>query len=107
LRPMSKGIALEAFSFTTTEAEGAALYLLVTDAGFEANSAGVKAYLLWKAGVHAGPQGAGDEAEGGDEPLTENVRRILDALERNPEVTNLAIKKGAEIFGSLVKRVIG
>lgn len=106
---MPKGIALESFSFTTTEAEGAALYLLVTDAGFEANSAGVKAYLLWKAGVHAGPQGAEDEAEteAGDEPLAENVRRILDALERNPEVTNLAIKKGAEIFGSLVKRVIG
>lgn len=93
--------SLEAFSFTLPEDEAAAVYLLVTSAGFPATSQGVKDYLLHQAGVTAPP----GEEEAPKEDLSGKVGKILEALERNPEVTEYAIKKGAHVLGSLFKRL--
>lgn len=104
---MPDKIALEGFSFTASEGEAAAIYLLLQEEGFEPNSKGLKAYLLRAAG--AGPGGTDeDEVEDQDEDraeLSDSVRRILEAAERNPEVTQYALKKGAQFLGTLLKRL--
>lgn len=90
---------LEAFSFTCTESEASAIYLRVKAAGFEANSQGVKAYLL----ADESAQGeAIEDEDGGD--LSQKVGRILEFAERNPEVTQAVIKKGSEILTTLFKK---
>lgn len=88
---------LEAFSFTCSQAEAAAIYLKVRAAGFEANSQGVKAFLL------ANPNEAQEESFD-DSDLSDKVGRILEFAERNPEVTQAVIKKGSDLLATLLKR---
>lgn len=89
---------LEAFSFTCTQAEAAAIYLKIRAAGFEANSQGVKAFLL------AAPQYTEEEAAFEDSDLSDKVGRILEFAERNPEVAQAVIKKGSDLLATLLKR---
>ena len=89
---------LEAFSFTCTESEAAAIYLRVKAAGFEANSQGVKAYLL------ASENGAGEFVEEDSGDLSQKVGRILEFAERNPEVTQAVIKKGSDLLATLFRK---
>jgi len=102
---MPDKIALEGFSFTATEGEAAAIYLLLQEEGFEPNSKGLKAYLLHAAGAAPGGMDEDEPAEDERAELSESVRRILEAAERNPEVTQYAIKKGAQFLGTLLKRL--
>lgn len=98
-------LQLEGFTFTTTEAEAAAIYCLVSAEGFTPDSKGVKAFLLHKAGLGEAPEDAGAEAEDSPDDLSGKVGKILEVLERNPEVTEYAIKKGAQVLGSLLKKL--
>lgn len=97
---------LEGFSFTTSEGEAAAIYCLISAEGFPPTIQGVKAYLLKQAGAAPGPDASeGSEPEENGEDLSIKVSKILDVLERNPEVTEYALKKGAQVLGSLLKRL--
>lgn len=103
---MSDKVTLEGFSFTTSEGEAAAIYFMLKAEGLEPNSQGVKEFLLRTAGVTPGGTDTGeseDEADEGD--LSDKVRRIIEVAERNPEVTQYAIKKGAQLLGTLLKRL--
>lgn len=103
-----KPLNLESFSFTVTEGEGAGIYMLVSSHGFAPNSQGVKDYLLWQAGLaekgeEAEPMRTAEE----EDEFTRNVATIFDALRRNPQITGPVIKKGAELVGTLLKKVVG
>jgi hypothetical protein len=99
-------LQLEGFTFTATEAEAAAIYCLVSAEGFTPDSKGVKAFLLHKAGVGETPEPPEPDAQGSPEDdLSGKMGRILEVLERNPEVTDYAIKKGAQVIGSLLKKL--
>ncbi len=103
---MPDKIALEGFSFTTTEGEAAAIYFMLKAEGLEPNSQGLKEFLLRTAGVN--PGGSAEEEDDEDldeEDLSDKVRRIIEVAERNPEVTQYAIKKGAQLLGTLLKRL--
>lgn len=103
-KPMPDGNTLEGFSFTVTESEAAAIYFTLKSEGFEPTSQGAKAFLLSAAGIASGgaPNDSGAEDEPGD--LSEKVRKIIEAVGRNPEVTDYAIKKGAQLLGTFFKR---
>lgn len=101
-------IALEGFSFTTTEGEAAAIYLMLKEEGLEPNAQGVKTFLLRAAGaIPVDNEEAGDSqsVEDDTEDLSDKVRRIIEAAQSNPEVTQYAIKKGAQFLGTLLKRL--
>ncbi len=101
---MPEGLGLTGYSFTANPAEDAAICLLLKDAGFEPDSKGLKAFLLQAAGV--APGGSDEEDDQPDDPdLSDALGRIIEAAARNPEVTQYAIKKGTELFGSLLKRL--
>ncbi len=103
---MPEGVGLTGYSFTANPSEDAAICLLLKEAGHEPDSKGLKAFLLQAAGVAPGGVDEDDQADQeGQGDLSDAVRRILEAAERNPEVTDYAIKKGAELFGSLLKRL--
>jgi hypothetical protein len=99
---MPDKIALEGFSFTTTEGEAAAIYLMLKSEGLEPTSQGVKDFLLRTAGVTSGET---VEEDADESDLSEKVRRIIEVAEHNPEVTQYAIKKGAQLLGTLLKRL--
>lgn len=100
---MPDKIALEGFSFTASEEEAAAIYLLLKEEGFEPTSKGLKAYLLRAA---CGEEHVEEEADQDNRAeLSESLRKILDAAEQNPEVVQYAIKKGAQALGTLLKRL--
>ncbi len=104
---MPDKIALEGFSFTATDGEASAIYSLLKEAGFEPNSKGLKAYLMRLArgeGEASGPDQ--EEPEDSQPELSESLRCILEAAERNPEVTDYAIKKGTQVLGTLFKRFL-
>lgn len=100
---MPEGVGLTGYSFTATPPEDAAICMLLKESGFEPDSKGLKAFLLHAAGM--APGGDSEEDEGEDADLSSALGRIIDAAKRNPEVTDYAIKKGAELFGSLLKRL--
>jgi hypothetical protein len=103
---MPDKIALEGFSFTTTEGEAAAIYFMLKTEGLEPNSQGLKEFLLRTAGASPGGSAEEDGDEDlNEEDLSEKVRRIIEVAERNPEVTQYAIKKGAQLLGTLLKRL--
>lgn len=102
---MPDKIALEGFSFTTTEGEAAAIYFMLKAEGLEPNSQGVKEFLLRTAGASPGGSAFEADDETDEEDLSEKVRRIIEVAERNPEVTQYAIKKGAQLLGTLLKRL--
>lgn len=103
---MPDKIALEGFSFTTSEGEAAAIYFMLKAEGLEPNSQGVKDFLLRTAGVAPGGTAEEESEEGADDgDLSEKVRHIIEVAERNPEVTQYAIKKGAQLLGTLLKRL--
>ncbi len=97
---------LEGFSFTLPASEAAAVYLLVTAAGFPATSQGLKEYLLLTAGVTEANEEkvVQDESDLGREDLSDKIRKIVDLAERNPQVTEYALKKGSQLLGTLFKR---
>lgn len=101
---MPEGLGLTGYSFTATPPEDAAICLLLKEAGFEPDSKGLKSFLLHSAGVAPGGD-EGEDDQGEDSDLSSALGRIIDAAKRNPEVTDYAIKKGAELFGSLLKRL--
>lgn len=101
-KPMPEGLGLTGYSFTANPAEDAAICMLLKVSGFEPDSKGLKSFLLHAAG--ASPESE-EECEGEDADLSSALGRIIDAAKRNPEVTDYAIKKGAELFGSLLKRL--
>lgn len=102
---MAEAVGLTGYSFTATPAEDAAICLLLKEAGFDADSKGLKAFLLSAAGV--APGGDYEEEEGEDDSsadLSKALKTILEAAARNPQVTQYAIKKGGDLFASLFKR---
>lgn len=101
---MAEGVPLTGYSFTANAAEDAAICMLLKEAGFEADSKGLKAYLLSVAGVAPGGDPDYEDDEGEEPPLSRAIGAIIEMAERNPQVTQYAIKKGTEIFGSLLKR---
>jgi hypothetical protein len=100
---MPEGVGLTGYSFTATPPEDAAICMLLKESGFEPDSKGLKAFLLHATGIAPGDDSEEDEVEDAD--LSSALGRIIDAAKRNPEVTDYAIKKGAELFGSLLKRL--
>lgn len=103
---MSDKIALEGFSFTTTEGEAAAIYLMLKEEGLEPNAQGVKTFLLRAAGAIPDDRGTADsEPEEDNEDLAEKLRRIIELGERNPEVTQYAIKKATQMLGGLFRKL--
>lgn len=103
---MSKPLNLESFSFTVSEAEGAAIYMLASSHGFAPDSKGVKAYLLWSAGLCEKEASPAPETEEEKDEFSQHVGIIFDALARNPQVTGPVIKKGAELVGTLLKKLL-
>ncbi len=101
---MPEGLGLTGYSFTATAAEDAAICMFLKESGFEPDSKGLKAFLLRAAGVTPGGESE-EEDDGEDADLSTALGRIIDAAKRNPEVTDYAIKKGTELFGSLLKRL--
>jgi hypothetical protein len=99
---MPEGLGLTGYSFTANPSEDAAICMVLKEAGFEPDSKGLKAFLLHAAGV---APGGDEEDQGEDADLSSALGRIIEAAARNPEVTDYAIKKGAEFFGSLLKRL--
>ncbi len=102
---MPEKIGLTGYSFTANPSEDAAICLLLKEAGFEPDSRGLKSFLLHAAGVSPGGDEDHDDDQGEDGDLSDALGRIIDAAKRNPEVTDYAIKKGTELFGSLLKRL--
>lgn len=104
---MAEKIPLESFSFTTQQSEAAAIYFMLKSEGLEPNSQGIKTYLLTAAGVLSDIDEEDDASDEASKPedLSETVKRILDAAERNPEVTEYALKKGAQLLGTFLKRL--
>lgn len=101
---MPEGLGLTGYTFTATPAEDAAICLLLKEAGFAPDSKGLKAFLLSAAGVAPGGEPEEEEGEEVQETnLSAALRVIIEAAERNPEVTQLAIKKGGDLITSLFK----
>ena len=89
-----------------TEGEGAGIYMLVSSHGFTPDSKGVKAYLLWQAGLSGKEEAPEPETREAKDEFAEHVAVIFETLARNPQITGPAIKKGAELVGTLLKKII-
>jgi hypothetical protein len=103
---------LEAFSFTLSAHHAESVYELISRHGFPKTCDGVKEFLLQTANRKAEPYTAPEqkpETESytvEDEPeLGEGLRKILEAVRRNPEVMDFAKKKGAVITRSLFRHL--
>lgn len=108
---------LEAFSFTLSGTDAEGVYDLISRAGFEKNSAGLKDYLLAAAkpkprpamepGVDAQTVNLDELSDEEDMPLGEGMRKIIEAVRRNPDAMEFAKKKGARVTRSFLKHLFG
>jgi hypothetical protein len=93
---------IEGVSFSLSSLEAKAIFAMISMEGFPGNGQGVKAFLISLALEEDKDENEEDEKEG---ELSEVVRKILEVAERNPHVTEQAIKKGGQILSSLVDKL--
>lgn len=97
-------LALESFSFTLRAGEASLIYMMLKEEGFEASSQGLKEFLLK---IAKGEEAESEEEEAAPEAsvLSSSLKKIIEVAEQNPEVTQMAIKKGGQLLGSLLKKI--